>query len=306
MFFKSRSPRKEPFKIKNLSSWRFWREPLIHFFILGLAVFGLHAALDQKSEATVDNPYLVEVSSADIEWMRTLFTKRMGREPTVQDLRAQVNQLIREQILSREAVAMGIDEGDMVVRRRLAQKMEFLFKDSSAMTEPAEDDLRTYFFDNRRKYETPPRVTFTQVYFSNDRRGVDGAKQAAQTLVKEDGDPYRVATLGDASILAPRCTQCSVKEIRNRFGPDFAEEVKRLGVGSWNGPVKSAYGFHAVYIHERQDTKLPKFPDIIDRIKNDWMSEKREENSRRVYDEIRSRYQVLVEGLPYDFDLKGQ
>jgi parvulin-like peptidyl-prolyl isomerase len=96
-----------------------------------------------------------------------------------------------------------------------------------------------------------------------------------------------------------------VKEIRNRFGPDFAETVKNLGDGSWNGPVKSAYGFHAVYIHERQATKLPKFYDIIDRIKNDWMSEKREENTRRVYGEIRSRYRVLVEGLPYDFDLKG-
>ncbi len=89
---------------------------------MGLAVFGLHAALDQKPETAVDNPYLVEVSSADIEWMRTLFTKRMGRGPTVQDLRGQVNQLIREQILSREAVAMGLDEGDMVVCRRLAQK----------------------------------------------------------------------------------------------------------------------------------------------------------------------------------------
>jgi hypothetical protein len=281
------------------------REPLIHFFILGLAVFGLHAALDRKSEATVNDPYLVEVSSADIEWMRTLFNKRMGRGPSVQDLRTQVNQLIREQILSREAIAMGLDEGDIGVRRRLVQKMEFLFKDLSALSEPAEDDLRSYFFENRQKYETSPRMTFTQVYFSIDSRGAEGAKQAAQRLIKKDGDPYRLPTIGDASILSPHCTQCSVKEIRNRFGPDFAETVKNLGDGSWNGPVKSAYGFHAVYIHERQATKLPKFYDIIDRIKNDWMSEKREENTRRVYGEIRSRYRVLVEGLPYDFDLKG-
>jgi hypothetical protein len=281
------------------------REPLIHFFILGLAVFGLHAALDRKPAATVNDPYLVEVSSADIEWMRTIFNKRMGRGPSVQDLRAQVNQLIREQILSREAVAVGLDEDDMVVRRRLAQKMEFLFKDSSAIAEPTEEDLRTFFFENRRKYEMPPQVTFTQVYFSIDRRGVEEAKQTAQTLVKEDGDPDRVATLGDASILSPRCTQCSVREIRNRFGLDFAETVKNLAPGSWHGPVKSAYGFHAVYIHERQDTKVPKFYDIIDQIKNDWMSEKREENTRSVYGEMRSRYRVLVEGLPYDLDLKG-
>jgi len=305
MVFKLRSPKKKPLKIKKLWSWRFWREPLIHFFILGLAVFGLHAALDRKPEAAVNDPYLVEVSSADIEWLRTIFNKRMGREPNVQDLRGQVNHLIREQILSREAVAMGLDEGDMVVRRRLAQKMEFLFKDLSAMTEPTEDDLRKYFFKNRRKYESSPRVTFTQVYFSIDSRGVEGAKQAAQALIKEDGDPYRVPTLGDASILSPGCTECSVREIKDQFGTGFAEAVKNLELGSWNGPVKSAYGFHAVYIHKRQETKLPKFYDIIDRIKNDWMSAKREENTRRVYGEIRSRYRVLLEGLPYDFDLKG-
>lgn len=304
MLFKLGSSRKELLKT-NQSSQRFWREPLIHFFILGLAVFGLHAALVRKPEPTVNDPYLVEVSSADIEWMRTIFKKQMGRGPTAQDLKGQVNQLIREQILSREAVAMGIDEGDIVVRRRLAQKMEFLFKDLSTMTEPTEDDLRKYYFENRRKYEAPPQVTFTQVYFSVENRGVEGAKQAAQALIKEDGDPNKVSTLGDASILSPGCRQCGEKEIRNRFGTDFAEAVKNLKPGSWNGPVKSAYGFHAVYIYERQDTKLPKFRDIIDRIKNDWMSAKREEYTRRVYGEIRSRYRVLVEGLPYDFDLKG-
>ena len=271
---------------------------------MGLAVFGLHAALDRKPEATVNDPYLVEVSSADIEWMRTIFNKQMGRGPTVQDLRGQVNQLIREQILSREAVAMGIDEGDIVVRRRLAQKMEFLFKDLSAMTEPTEDDLRKYFFENRQKYEISQRVTFTQVYFSIDNRGVEGAKQAAQTLIKEDGDPYRVSgTWRHFHFTARLYAMPCEREIRNQFGTDFAEAVKNLKPGSWNGPVKSAYGFHAVYIHERQDTKLPKFHNIIDRIKNDWMSAKREENTRRVYGEIRSRYRVLVEGLPYDFDL---
>jgi hypothetical protein len=305
MFFKLHSPKKKPLKFKNLRSWRFWREPLIHFFILGLAVFGLHAALDRKPEATVNDPYLVEVSSADIEWMRTMFNKRMGREPTVQDLRGQVNQLIREQILSREAIAMGLDEGDIVVRRRLVQKVEFLFKDLSDMTEPAEDDLRDYYTENRPKYETPPQVTFTQVYFSIESRGVEGAKLAAQTLIKEDGDPTALRAFGDTSILPPGCTTCSGREIRDRYGHEFADAVVSLESGAWHGPVKSTYGFHAVYIHERQDTKLPKFRDIIDRVKNDWMSEKREENTRRVYGEIRSRYRVLLEGLPYDLDLKG-
>jgi hypothetical protein len=304
MFFKSRSSKKKLLEANNQRFQQFWREPLIHFFILGLSIFGLHAVLDRNPESIVNDPYLVEVSSADIEWMRTIFNKQMGRGPTIQDLRGQVNQFIREHILSREAVAMGLDEGDIVVRRRLAQKMEFLFKDLSAMTEPKEDELRKYFFENRWKYETAPRVTFTQVYFSIDSRGVEEAIQAAQALIKEGGVPYSLPTLGDASILSPGCTQCSVREIRNQFGTDFAEAIKNLEPGSWYGPVKSAYGIHAVYIHDRQDTKSPNFHDIIDRIKNDWISANREENTRRVYGEIRSRYRILVEGLPYDFDWK--
>jgi len=284
---------------------RFWRQPLIHFFVLGLAVFGLHAVLERKPAATDDDPYLVEVSSAEIEWMHTIFNKQMGRRPTVQDLRGQVNQLIREQILSREAVAMGLDEGDIVVRRRLAQKMEFLFKDLSAMTEPTEDDLRNYYTENRPKYGIPPQITFTQVYFSIDSRGADGAKQAAQALTKEGHDPSQAPTFGDASILSPGCARCDVKEIRDRFGADFAEAVGNLEPGAWYGPIGSAYGYHSVYIQERQEAKLPNFRDIIDRVRNDWTFANQEENSRKVYEEIRSRYRVLVEGLPYDLDVKG-
>ena len=305
MFFKSRSSKKKLPKTNDQKSKRFLREPLIHFFVLGLVVFGLHAVLDRKPEATVNDPYLVEISSADIEWMWTLFNKKMGREPTGKDLRGQVNQLIREQILSREAVAMGLDEGDIVVRRRLVQKVEFLFKDLSATLEPTEDDLRNYYTENRPKYEVPPQVTFTQAYFNIDSRGIDGAKQAAQALTKEGHDPSKASTLGDTSILSPGCTQCSVKEIRNRFGTDFAKAVKNLEPKSWYGPIRSTYGFHAVYIYARQEAILPKLENVIDRVRNDWMFENQEENARRVYKEIRSRYRVLLEGLPYDLDVKG-
>jgi parvulin-like peptidyl-prolyl isomerase len=96
-----------------------------------------------------------------------------------------------------------------------------------------------------------------------------------------------------------------VKEIRNRFGTDFAKAVKNLEPGSWYGPIRSTYGFHAVYIYARQEANLPKLENIIDRVKNDWMFANQEENKRRVYKEIRSRYRVLVEGLPYDLDAKG-
>jgi hypothetical protein len=305
MSFSLRSSKKKPHQTGKQGFLRFWREPLIHFFVLGLVVFGLHAALERKPEATETDPYLVEVSSADIEWMRNLFKKQMGREPTVHDLRGRVHQLIREQILSREAAAMGLDEGDIVVRRRLVQKMEFLFKDLSDMTEPTEDELRNYFTENRSKYEIPPQVTFTQVYFNSDSRGVDEAKQAARAMIKKNVDPNTATQLGDALMLPADCTGCSIKEVKDRFGNEFAAAIESLEPGAWYGPVQSAYGFHAVYIHDSQEARLPNFHDVLDKVKNDWMFAEREEASRKVYGEIRSRYRVLVEGLPYDFDVKG-
>jgi parvulin-like peptidyl-prolyl isomerase len=283
----------------------FWREPLIHFFVLGLALFGLHAVLDRRPEAAADDPYLVEISSADIEWMQTMFTKQMGRQPTGRDLRGRVNQLIREQVLSREAVAMGIDKGDAVVRRRLAQKMEFLFKDLAAMSEPTADELQRFFAANRQKYEIPAQVTFAQVFFSGERRGGEGAGQAVQALIDENPDPDDMAPSGDASILPLGCSQCSQQEIANRFGTAFGQAMLSLEPGAWQGPVRSPYGYHAVYIRERREARLPSFAQVEEQVKNDWLFAKQEENTRKVYGKIRSRYRVLVEGLPYDLDAEG-
>jgi hypothetical protein len=203
---------------------------------------------------------------------------------------------------------MGLDEGDIVVRRRLAQKVEFLFKDLSTLTDPSNEDLQKYFDEHRNRYEMPPRITFDQVYFSMDNRGFEEAKVAAQALIErinaENIDPQRASELGDTSILEIRCIDCSVKKIQQRFGTDFADAVKNLKQRVWHGPVRSAYGFHAVYIYDRQDVQLPDFSQVREKVKNDWVTAKREENTRKLYHDMRNRYRVLVEGLPYDFDKK--
>ena len=291
-------------KIKNLL-----REPLIHFFVLGLAIFGLHAVLERNPEAVADDPYLIEVSSADIEWLRTIWSKRMGREPTVQDLRGQVNQLIREQVLSREAVSMGLDEGDMVVRRRLAQKMDFLFKDLSDITEPSDSDLKEYLQKNRTTYEIPARVTFTHVYFSTDKRGEEGAAKAVRSLVErlnaKKGVASNAAALGDPFLLQHSYSNKTLLEIRGEFGPHFAKTLWDQEPGSWQGPVASGYGLHAVYVHERFDAKVPAFSDLTERLKADWMAERQREIARNAYEKLRGRYRVLLEGMPYELDMSG-
>ena len=282
-------------------------EPLLHLFVLALVLFGLHAVLERGSGPAEADPSLVEISSADIEWFRTMWKKRMGREPTVEELRGQVNQVIRERILEREAIGMGLDKDDVVVRRRLAQKMEFLFKDLATLKEPSDEDLRRYLEDNRDQYERPARVTFTQVFFNTDKRGVDGTEQAVKAFLASPeavgGEPRDVQQLGDATMLPSRCAECDAREIQGRFGVAFAEEVENLAPGSWHGPVVSGYGLHAVYVQDRANARLPAFDEIRQQVQADWISEQQRENTRKTYQELRLQYTVLLEGMPYYVDL---
>ena len=308
MFWKLKSQNKNLKEAERRGSFRIWKEPLIHFFVLGLVVFGLHRVLEKKPEAE-DDPFLVEVSSADIEWFRTMWSKRMGREPTVEELRGQVHQLIREEVLSREALSIGLDEGDMVVRRRLTQKMDFLFRDLSDIAEPSDSELQEYLQKNRSTYELPGQVTFTQVYFNTDKRGEEEAAGAVRLLVEKlhanEGVPPDASALGDPFLLPPTYSNETLEEIRGEFGPRFARTVWEQEPGTWQGPVASAYGLHAVYVHERSDAMLPDFTDLRESLKADWMDEKRRELTRKAYEALRGRYRVLLEGLPYDLDMNG-
>ncbi|MHC4140758.1 MAG: peptidylprolyl isomerase [Planctomycetota bacterium] len=285
--------------------FRFWREPLIHFFVLGLVVFGLRGVLEDK-QASADDPLLVEVSSADIDWFRTMWRKQMGREPTVEELRGQVNQLIREEILSREAVAMGLDEGDMVVRRRLAQRMDFLFRDLSETAGPSDGELRDYLEVNRGTYESPGQVSFTQVYFNPEKRGDDGAAEAARALAErlntDESARHKAPESGDPFLLPSSYRGQSSAEVRGAFGLRFAEAVWEQEPRTWRGPVLSGYGWHAVYVEDRSEAALPDFSELKERLTTDWMADRERELAGAVYDRLRERYRVLVEGMPYDMD----
>ncbi len=305
-----RSQQKNSSDKQEKARWavRLLKEPVLHFFVLGLVVFGLHA-LFEKKPLDVSDPYLLEVSSADIEWVQTMWTKRMNRQPTAEELRGMINQMIREQVLSREAVAMGLDEGDIVVRRRLSQKMDFLFKNLSSLTEPTEEELREFLEERQDKYTVPPRATFSHVYFSTDARGQKGAEKAAESFAKEFKDTIpesaEAENRGDPFLLPSGYAGKSVDIIGREFGDEFARAILSLEPGMWHGPVPSGYGVHAVFIHDRSEAQLPDFEDMKDRLQSDWLAERQRTLTDEAYQKLRNRYQVLVEGLPYKLDVNG-
>ena len=178
-----------------------WKEPILHFFILGVVVFGLKAWFG-IGQNTPSNERIVEITSAEIDWFRTLFRKRNGREPGLEELRGHVNQLVREQILSSEARGLGLDKNDEVVRRRLAQKMDYLFKDMASGTQPTDLDLETYLNTNPGRYTIPGATSFDQVFFNPDR-GKHEAELAADAFIKDptgNGDVTMLpAAMGNAT-----------------------------------------------------------------------------------------------------------
>lgn len=282
---------------------RLLKEPLLHFFLLGLVVFGLHATLNSDADTgSRGDPLLVEISSADIEWLGATWNKKMGREPTARENAGLIDSFIREEILYREAVSMGLDQHDSVVRRRMAQKMDFLFKDLAEMAQPTDEEISAWFEKNSERYRVPAHTSFTHVYFNRDRRGEKAEEDAREVLEKvrvEEFDPSRISSLGDRFMLQPYYPTQSTDSIAREFGKTFADSVAPMEAGRWHGPVYSGYGLHLVYVHDRTDSRLPGLEEVRDEVVRDLMSERKEKVNAAAYGEIKSKYRILVENMPY-------
>ena len=184
--------------------------------------------------------------------------------------------------------------------------MDFLFRDLSDITEPTDVELQEYLKKKRNIYEIPAQATFTHVYFSSDQRGDDGAAEAARSLAEslsaDESAPQDLSSLGDPFLLPSNYRDQSSAEVRGAFGLRFADAVWEQEPRTWRGPVLSGYGWHAVHVEDRSEAELPDFSELKERLTADWMAARERELAGAVYDRLRERYRVLVEGMPYDMD----
>ncbi len=279
------------------------REPVTSFFLLGAVVFGLHAILDEGVQQGQEDHTVVDITSEDIEWLRANWNKRMRREPTVAEQQRMVEGLIREEILCREATCMGLDQDDSVLRRRLAQKMEFLFKDLAEIAPPTDEELTSYLADHSERYLAAAKVSFTHVYFNPDSRGEQVLKDVQDTLQRlESGavPPSDVSSLGDPFLSQSHYRDMSANDINWTFGSAFGEDLLSMEAGDWRGPLESSYGLHLVFIHERIEPRRPSLADVRKRVETDLLADRRSKMNNQAYAKIRSQYKVLVENLPYE------
>lgn len=283
---------------KTLISYLSWlvREPLIHFLLLGTALFLIHAWISQTKEEEPDNQRRIEISAGLIERLQETWSKQRKRPPTPEELQGLVDGHLKEEVFYREALQMGLDQNDTIIRRRLAQKMGFLIEDL-VPSNPSIESLTTFFTENIEKYREPTRITFTHIYFSKDYR--DNAEADAIALLekfKAQAQPLlRVSGHGDAFMLNHDYSNQSWQKVTQSFGRDFADAVFKLETKSWQGPVTSAYGFHLVRVSQRSKSRLKTLDEVRDEVYRDWQYTRRKEANQKAYAKLREKYEVVVD-----------
>jgi hypothetical protein len=271
------------------SKSRSWlREPVVHFVALGALLFGLHAVVAGPSEAEDPAGEPVVVSDAFLEGLRERHRQRSGAEARDADL---VREYARDEVLYREAVRLGLDRGDPIVRRRLVRKMELFLRTTATVDEPTEAELAAYHQAHPGAYREPERASFELVHLSRDRRGDRLAQDARALLETLDGEAP--ADAGDPFLLGRRFTLQSPAQIRARLGPELAEAVGEGTDGEWAGPVLTNLGAFLVRVTERRPGRVAPLAEIRERVEADWMRESEDEAFERAVAELVERHGVV-------------
>ena len=269
------------------------REPLLHFLVLGAALFGLYGLVG-KNEA--EAPAKVVISAERVANVADRFARTWRRAPTQQELLGLVEEEIRDEVFYREGRAAGLDRDDFLIRRRVRQKMEFLAEDMAA-ADATEEQLAAYLASNSERFRTDDRLTFHHVFLSASRRGsaLEGdAGKIAATLVGTNGTA-EAAVIGDPFLLGETFRQMPQRDIARTFGESFSTQLAAVEAGRWQGPIPSSLGVHFVLIDERTQGGLPPLNTIREAVQREWLNARRTEAESKLYRTLRNRYEIVVE-----------
>lgn len=248
------------------------REPLLHFLLAGVVLFGAYAWLNRDENDSGDLDRRIQITEREVAWLTETWTRQWQRQPDDRELQGLVTDYLREELLAREARALELDRDDVVVRRRLAQKMNFILEDTARLAAPTDEQLRALYEADRSRFDAPATVSFVSVFFSSDRRGDRAAKDAEALLARlsaagANADPGRA---GDSTLLPGELLDADEQTVSGDFGAEFAKAVMKLPPGEWHGPVASAFGQHLVRVTERRESAARPFDAIREALVEEW------------------------------------
>ncbi|WP_119271933.1 peptidyl-prolyl cis-trans isomerase [Taklimakanibacter deserti] len=261
-------------------------EPLLHFVLIGAALFFI-GNRTAPEDASASNE--IVITEGDINQMLVSWQAQGRPPPSAEAIRSMVEGKVREEVLYREAIAMGLDKEDTIVKRRLAQKMDFLAEDLSSLQEPTAEELRKWFEAHRDEFAQPPRVSFHHVYYSFDAHGKEARAIAAREVAAAAGPQN-----GDRFMFQNSYAERTEAELYSIFGPAFAHDLFTLEPGRWVGPVESAYGWHAVFVERKSPPVLPAFAEVEEDVKAAYLAARRTEFREEAYRVMREKYKVVL------------
>jgi hypothetical protein len=270
------------------------REPLVHFLILGAALFLASSLMNRHTSG--DSRKIV-ISQGQIEHLEDTFMRANQRMPSDEELQGLLRDYIRGEVYYREALALGLDRDDAPIRQRLRSKMEFISEDIAAQAEPTDDQLRSYLKYHPDKFRVEQRFTLSQIYLNPDRHGnhvADDARQLLAKLSQTEGQKD-ISELGDPFLLEPKPDDVSSSEVARDFGDKFVAAIENLPVGKWQGPIESGLGVHLVLIRKRTDGRIPQLDEVRAAVRREWANDYRVEANEKFYESLLKRYTVIFE-----------
>lgn len=268
------------------------REPLVVVLALGTLLFGLHRLV-----APPEDGREIVVTEALRGGLRQEHQRRTGTAPSPEEEQALLERWLDEEIRYREALRLGLDRGDVIVRRRLVQKMEFLTEDLEPVREPTDDELAAHLAAHPERWAEPERVTIEHVFAGRERHGAAAVAVATgwRDALQAGADP---ATVGDPFLRGREFVRYTAEELSGVFGPGFSRAVAAFPVGPWSGPVPSSYGVHLVRVRERREARPPDLGAVRAAVRRDWMAAERARLDREAMARVRAGYVVRMADEP--------
>lgn len=274
---------------------RTWlKEPLLHFLLAGAVLFGAYEWLNRNKGDNTTGERVVHVTAAQVEWLKDSWARQWLRPPDEEELKGLVAAYLKEELLAREAKELGLEENDMIVQRRLAQKLEFLVQDTARLAEPTEEDLRRFYEAHPEHFQTDPHISFSHVFFSRERRQ-DAAAVARAALTKLSRADAVPDNLGDRLLLEAEFHQVDKLTVASQFGLEFADAVMALEPGVWTGPLESGYGLHLVRVSELTPARRRAFAEVKEQVRERWYEEREREAHAQYFAGLLKKYEVIVD-----------
>lgn len=273
---------------------KFVREPLVHFLVLGLFIFLFFKVSGGSSNPTSKH---IVITQGEIENLAVGFARSWQRPATEAELKGLIDDYAKEEIAVREAVAMGLDRDDVIVRRRLRQKLEFITEDTVVSNPPTDAELQAWMTQHPESFRTEPQVAFRQVYVNSTHRGVAARTDAERLLVQLRAGGPHVATdhLGDPTMLPSEQAIGPLRDVARSFGDDFAQQVAKIEPGKWTGPLESSFGLHLVLVQEKIPATRQELSEVRPLVERDFLAERRKAELQSLYERLSKKYSITVE-----------